>query len=135
MIEKKRSLEDHIGIEKWKGFIQNSLSYLNFAFSLNSNKNRKCYNSKVITFYHKNRGFNIWKIAIPISQRQKRWCKAQYSKSLFWGIRQFFFHPVDIVNLTDEKLVNFKGQLISKCPFWCHHLDQNTNENIWQFLP
>ena len=25
-----------------------------------------------------------------------------------------------------------KGQLISKCNFWCHRLYQNTNEKIWQ---
>ena len=39
MIEKKISfVEDHIGMEKWKGFIQDYFSYLNFAFSLNSKK-------------------------------------------------------------------------------------------------
>ena len=35
---KKRSFEDHIGIEKWKGFIQDYFSNLNVAFSSNSKK-------------------------------------------------------------------------------------------------
>ena len=30
--------------------------------------------------------------------------------------------------LRDSHWLLSKGQLISKCLFWCHHLDQNSNE-------
>ena len=30
----------------------------------------------------------------------------------------------------DQIQILVKDQLISKCSFWCHDLDQNTNENF-----
>ena len=33
-----------------------------------------------------------------------------------------------VQNSPHTHLSTSKGQLISKCPFWCHGVDQNTNE-------
>ena len=49
-------------------------------------------------------------------------------KSLQFGFELSFVFTFQFDEILFE-CFNFKGQLISKCNFWCHRFDQKTNEN------
>ena len=85
----------------------------------------KCYGCvsqfhiQLVTFYNTN--FTVWAV----------WAARAVMKffSYFHGQNKLEFSLFCSVHI---KKLTIKGQLISKYLIWCHHLDQNSDENtVW----